>query len=199
LDFVPQGGVAQRCFYFIIECATIAVELRAKGDVAINAHRKWIRLLEDNADVAPNRARVPIFLLKVFTPELTVPFETEAANKVVHAVDAAQNSALAASGGTDKGSNGVFLNSHSGIADRLEVAVVERLQVNVDNRIIVAFRAVGAEWGVNRFDVLQAHDGISYFIVLKYRRRITWLPRFKINTMTTRTNEQAQAISIWFL
>ena len=109
LDFVPEGGAAQRLLDLLGLVALEAVEPQAESHVAIDAHGKGIGLLEDHADMAANRDGIDAGMVDVLAVEMDVPFEAETADQVVHAVQAAEHGALAAARGTDEGRDAVLL------------------------------------------------------------------------------------------
>src|SRR5262245_11203262 len=82
----------------------------------------------------------------VAAAEADLAVEAKAADEIVHAIDAAQDRALAAAGRPDEGGHGILLDDELGIAHGLEIAVVERAQLNVDDRTVaVAVAIAGVE------------------------------------------------------
>ena len=103
LDLVPQRGAAQRLLDLLGHVAAVAVQPQAEGHVAVDAHGERVGLLEHHADVAAHRDRVDGRVVDVLAAEVDVALEAEAADQVVHAVEAAQHRALAAAGRADEG------------------------------------------------------------------------------------------------
>ena len=58
LDLVPQRGLAQRRFDLVIDGALVAIEPQSERDVAKDAHRERIGLLEDHPDVTAHGDRI---------------------------------------------------------------------------------------------------------------------------------------------
>src|SRR5262249_34314700 len=126
------------------DVAFVAVQPQAESHVAIDAHGEGVGLLEDHADVPANGNRVDSLAVDVLAAIADVTLEAETADEVVHAVEAAHEVALAAAGGADQGGDGVPLDRELGIADGEELAVVDRLEMNVDHGLAIAGRvAVG--------------------------------------------------------
>src|SRR5262249_14363327 len=160
-----------------------------EGDVAEDAHGERVGLLENHANVAPDRDRVDGWVVDVLTAEVDVATEAEAPFQVVHAIDRAQHRALAAAGRPDKGVDRLARQSQPGVADRLEVAVEHLLDVDVDQGTVAIGRgAIGMFYLCHRF--------CSYFWAARRDRYCP--PRFNARTRRTRTSEAAQAISFWF-
>ncbi len=126
-DFLDAAGLV----------ALVAVEAQAEGDVVIDAGGEWVWLLEDHADEAPHGDGVDVGGVDVLAAIVHVAFEAEATNEIVHPVEAAQNSAFAAARGADEGRDRVLLYRDGCIADCLEVAVEEFLDVDVDSDVVL--------------------------------------------------------------
>src|SRR4029450_13874174 len=92
-------------------------------DVAVDAHREGIGLLEDHADVAAHRDRIDLGVVDVLATEVDLTLEAEAAHQVVHAVEAAERGALPAARRTDEGRDGPLVDLHLDVANRLELPV----------------------------------------------------------------------------
>src|SRR5262249_6207656 len=116
------------------------VEPQPEGDVPVDAHGERVGLLKDHADVAAHRHRIDARSVDVATAIVNVPVEPEAAHQVVHAVDAAQDRALAAAGRADERGDTVARNAQLRIADGEEVAVVDGTEVDVKDRLAVGRR-----------------------------------------------------------
>ena len=107
LHLVPESRPAKGLFDLLRLVALEAVEPQAEGDVAIDAHRERVRLLEDHADVAADRHRVNGRVVDVLAVEVHVPLEAETAHQVVHAVQTAEHRALAAARWANEGRDAV--------------------------------------------------------------------------------------------
>src|SRR5262245_58624498 len=110
LDLVPKRRLSQRLLDLLPDVAAITVQAQAEGDVAIDAHRKWVGLLKHHADVAAHGDGIHPRVVDVLTAEMHVALEAEAPHQVVHAVDAAQRSALPTPGGPDEGRDAALLD-----------------------------------------------------------------------------------------
>ena len=102
LDLVPQGCAAQRLLDALVHVALVAIEAQPESDVLVDADGERVGLLEDHADVAPDRDRIDRLGVDILAAELDVALEAESADQVVHAVEAAQHGALAAAGRADE-------------------------------------------------------------------------------------------------
>src|SRR5208283_3852687 len=80
----------------------VVVDPETKGDVVEYAGRKRIGLLKHHSDVTPHRHRIDSRIVNVFPPIFHVAVKAKATDEIVHAVQAAQYGALAASGRSDE-------------------------------------------------------------------------------------------------
>ena len=81
----------------------VAVQARAVGDVVEDGLGERIRLLEDHADAPAQRDHVDARAVDVLAVEEQLPAGAAAGDQVVHAVDGAQQRALAAAARADDG------------------------------------------------------------------------------------------------
>src|SRR5262249_12762276 len=120
--------------------------------------------------------------------------DAEAADQVVHAVDAAQHRALAAAGRPDERRHRVPRDRQVRVAHRLEFAVVQRPQADVHHGVVAVAQVAGGGRAVR--DLLVVHHSGTYFLAERagHSCAATWAS----STRNTRTSEAAHAISIWF-
>src|SRR5262249_20892921 len=103
--------------------------------VAVDAHREWVGLLEHHADVTAHRDRIDPRPVDVIAAEVHASLEAEAADQVVHAVEATQRGALAAPGRADERGDGAALDLDLDVADGLELAVEQLVDLAVDEHV----------------------------------------------------------------
>src|SRR5262245_33326393 len=103
LHLVPQGRPAQGLLNPFLVIALDAVELQSERHVLVDAHRERVGLLEDHADVAADRDGIDSRVVDVPAAEHDVAFEAETTDQVVHAIEAAEYRALAATGRANEG------------------------------------------------------------------------------------------------
>jgi hypothetical protein len=143
LHLVPQRRPAQRMLHALADTALEAVEAQPKRDIVKDAHRERIGLLEHHADVAPHDDGVDVLAVDVLAEEIDVAFQLEPLDQVVHAVETAQNGALAAAGRTDEAGDLALLDRHVAVADGKEVSIQDLLHLTVDGE----FGAIGRRNG----------------------------------------------------
>lgn len=106
------------------------VDTRAVGDVLINRLRKRVRLLEHHADAGTQFHDVDLLIVDIVGIERDLAGDPATVDRVVHAVQGAQESGFTATGRADKCSHRVFAD--------IEVHVVKRALFAVINRNILA-------------------------------------------------------------
>src|SRR5271157_3719638 len=123
-------------FNSFVDVALEAVEFQAEGYIFENAHRKGVRLLEDHSNMSSHDDRIDAFCVDVLAVKIHLPLEPEAPDEIVHAVEAAEHSALAAAGRSDETRDLALLDRNVAIPDRKKLAVEDfvRLAVNYDVR-----------------------------------------------------------------
>ena len=133
LGLVPDGGVAERGLDDLVEldAAADAVGARTVGDVVVDGHRERVRLLEYHADAAAQQVDVTVFV-DVLTVELDVACDAAALYEVVHAVERAQQGALAAAGRADERGDLVGLDVQVDVVQGVEITVMQIHIVNFD-------------------------------------------------------------------
>src|SRR5262249_18517580 len=122
LDLVPKCRPLQRLLDFGGDVSTVAVEPQTEGDVTVDAHREWVRLLEHHADVATYGDGIHARMVDVLTAEVDVTPEAKAAHEVVHAVQTAQCCALPAPRRADEGRDRSSVDLDGDVAHGLEPA-----------------------------------------------------------------------------
>ena len=121
----------QGVLHAVAQVALVAIEAQAERDVVENAHRERVGLLEHHADVTAHHHRVDALAVDILAEEVHMALETEALDQVVHAVEAAQHGALAATGRADEAGDLVLLDRHMAVAHGQEVAVENLVQLAV--------------------------------------------------------------------
>src|SRR5271157_4593185 len=101
LDLVPERRAAQRSLDQVIHVAAVAVDPCSPGNIIVDALGERIGLLENHADAPSQRDRVGARGRDQFTVKPDLPFHPRTGDQVVHAVEAAQERTLAATGGPD--------------------------------------------------------------------------------------------------
>src|SRR5262249_6335514 len=159
-------------------------------DIVEDAHLKRVRLLEDHPDVPAQHDRVDVAVINVLPVEVHMAFEPEAANEGGHPVEAAQHRALAATRRADETSDLALLDRHVAVAHGQELAVIDLLELAVDDHVPVALRGVsvaGRRFLDHRRSSCHAHAR---------RRPRSRLAMLMNNTIITRTSEAAPASPI---
>ena len=126
LHLVPQRGLAQRALADLFEVprAHPALKLQASHDIVEDGHhRERIRLLKDHADHAPHAHGVHLRRVDVLIVQQHTPMGPRAADDFVHAVETADQRALAAARRADDGSDMSRGDGQRYVFDRLSVAV----------------------------------------------------------------------------
>ena len=117
LDLVPERGVPERALDALVEALLHAEDARAERDVVVDRLGERVRLLEDHADAAANLDRVDVRAVEVAVVVEHLAFDAGAGDEVVHAVEAADERALAAARRPDERRHEVLLDVE---ADTLE-------------------------------------------------------------------------------
>ena len=97
----------------------------AIGDVVVNGHREWHRLLEDHADLAAQFVERIVRVNDVFAIQHHRSDSPLFGVKAVDAVEYTQQRRLAAARGPDQRSDLVFRHVQRKLFDGFEVSVVE--------------------------------------------------------------------------
>ena len=92
LDLIPQGPPLQGLFnaavYFGLR--KFLVETDSEGDVLVDRHRKWRRLLEHHSDPGPQQVQIQPGIENVLAFEQYLTFGTLTGIQIVHAVENAK-------------------------------------------------------------------------------------------------------------
>src|SRR6266571_2223940 len=129
--------------------------LEAPSDVVVDRLRERVRALEDHADVAPHGDRVDVLPRDVLAVVADRPGQSEARDEIVHAVEAADERALAASGRADDGGDEVLVDVHRHLFDRRLPAVQSIEAVDIEDPLEPLAWRQGLAFG------LDAHCGLD--------------------------------------
>ena len=127
LDLVPQGRAPQSVLDAGVEVGfgQLLVETHAEGDVLVDGHGEWRRLLEHHADLGAEQIDVLVRAQDVLAVEQHLAFRPLIGIKVVHAVEDAQQRGLAAAGRADEGRHLVLVEVDVVVGERAVLAVIE--------------------------------------------------------------------------
>src|SRR5690606_22867278 len=100
-------------------------ETRPEGDVLIDRLGERVGLLEDHADAAPDLDRVDTLGVEAHAVVSYLPADPHGLDQVVHAVDRAQQGALAGARRADERRDLVTRHGERDVVERLEAAVPE--------------------------------------------------------------------------
>src|SRR5262249_24548862 len=146
--------------------------------------------------------RVDGLVVDVPAAEADLALEAKAANQIVHAIDAAQHGALTAAGRADEGCDGVLLDAQVSVAHRFEVAVVQRVQLDIDDSRMSIARAV--DLCGRGLHAVHGNSSIIELICVPFvdqalcdRAVQICAAMLAISTRKTSTSDADQAISIW--
>jgi len=129
LHFVPEPGPLQRAFNDAVEFALgfrQSVDARPIGHVVVDRFRERIGLLEHHAHALAQRHGIDRLVIDVDALDLDHALHARAFDRVVHAVDAAQEGGLAAPGGADERGHRPVRDIDRDRFQRLLVAVEHR-------------------------------------------------------------------------
>src|SRR6266480_5558905 len=104
LHLIPEPGARQAGAHDVIElraAACQAMDARTVGDVVVDRFRERVRLLEHHADTRTQLRRVLALIVDVAAVEPDRAGDTRARDRIVHAIEAAQECRLAAPGRAD--------------------------------------------------------------------------------------------------
>ena len=103
LYFIPDGCSAQRLLNDIIKLGFImnAVGSRPIGNIVIDAHRKWIRLLEYHSHPFSQQVYIYIFI-DIHTVQSDLPGDLTSFYQIIHTIQGFQQSGFSASGRSDE-------------------------------------------------------------------------------------------------
>ena len=104
LHLIPQSGARQAGAHDVIElraAARQAMDARTVSDVVVDRFRERVRFLEHHADTGAQLRRVLALIVDVAAVELDRAGDARSGNRIVHAIEAAQEGRLAAPGRAD--------------------------------------------------------------------------------------------------
>src|SRR5207248_9522939 len=108
----PQRGLRERARDATVEIVLDAEDLETPGDVVVDRLRERVRPLKDHADVPAHGDGVDVRPRDVLPVVANRPALAETGDEVVHAVEAADERALAAAGRTDDRRDEVAVHLH---------------------------------------------------------------------------------------
>ncbi len=141
LDLVPQRRAAQRLLDALIQPRAHAEVARRPGDVVVDRLRERIRLLEDHPDAPPHLDAVGLRPVEVVAVVEHLAGQGEPGDRVVHAVEAAQEGRLAAPGGTDDRRDQVAVDRQRHARHRRLVAVGDRDVAGIEHDLAARRRS----------------------------------------------------------
>src|SRR5205807_7881392 len=110
--FVPERRLRERLLDALLEAVLHSEHLETPRDVVEDRLREWVRPLEDHPDHAAHGDRIDVIRRYVVTVVADRPGLTEAGDEIVHAVEAPDVRALAATGRTDDRRDEVLVDLH---------------------------------------------------------------------------------------
>src|SRR5204863_4696130 len=123
LRLVPERGLRERALDPLVQVVLHPEHAEAPGDVVVDRLRERVRPLEDHADMAAHRDRVDAGPADVLAVILDRAGLREAGNQVVHAVETADERALAAAGRADDRRDEVLVDVERDVLQRRPAAV----------------------------------------------------------------------------
>ncbi len=102
LDLVPERGARECPLDALVQALLHPQHARPPGDVVVDGLRERIRTLEDHADPPAHLDRIDAVTVYVRAPIEHLPSTLCSGHQIVHAVQAADEGALSATGRTDK-------------------------------------------------------------------------------------------------
>src|SRR5215218_6050566 len=136
LDLVPQGGSTQRLLHELIHAWRLHPDDPGpEGDVVVDRLGERVRLLKDHADAPPDLDRVDVVAVQVLAVVVELALDLGPRDQVVHAVQAADEGALAAARGADEGGDLVAADLQGDPAQGEEAAVVNMDVVEPEHRL----------------------------------------------------------------
>jgi len=120
---IPKGRGAETLFNKGIDACGLAEKAKPERHVLKDGLREWVRFLEDHADAAAkiNHVRCAGVYRRALEGDLSL--HPESGHKVVHAVDGAEQRALAAARGTDQRRDLIPWNGEAHLAHSTEGAI----------------------------------------------------------------------------
>ena len=131
--FVPEGGLPEGTLHCLVHVALITVYLEPEGHVVVDGLGERVRTLEHHADAGANLCGVNRIGVEVGFLEEDFAFDSGARDEIVHAVEAAQQSALSTAGRPDESRNRVSVDGHVYVSESAEGLVVEAEVIDLEN------------------------------------------------------------------
>ena len=101
------------------------------GDVVVDTHRKWIRLLKDHAHSFAENVRIH-FAVNVFAVQADVARDFATFHEIVHAIQGFEQRAFSAAGRPDKCHDFILLNVQTDVFKCMKVSIVKVHALNGD-------------------------------------------------------------------
>ena len=114
---IPERRLSQRPLDAVLQVVLHPENSQAPGDVVEDRLRERVRPLEDHPDRPPHRDGIDIFRRNVLPVVADRPRLTERRDEVVHPVQATDERALPAAGGTDDGCDEVLVDLHRDVLE----------------------------------------------------------------------------------
>ena len=128
LHLFPQARLADTLFHNLVElglAARHAMNARAIGDVLVDRLGEGIGLLEHHADAGAELHHIDLGVIDVLVVDHDLAGDTAGGDRVVHAVDGAQEGGLAAARRPDEGRDCAVRNVDRQVLDGVLVAVMD--------------------------------------------------------------------------
>ena len=98
---------------------------RTIGNIVINAHRKWIWLLEYHTDTFTQNCCIHTICVNIFIVQFYLSCDAHTVYQIVHAVDGLQKSRLSATGWSDKSRHTIFPDVHVNIFQGMIFTIIQ--------------------------------------------------------------------------
>ena len=127
LHFLPQGGTAQGTLGGLVQGTAVidALQAQAVDHVLVDGLGEGVGALEHHAHLTAKGGDIHALVIDVVAVQLDLPLDAADLHQIVHPVDAAQQSGLAATGRADEGGDLTLGDLHVDVEQRLLVAVVQ--------------------------------------------------------------------------
>src|SRR5829696_50956 len=156
LYLVPERAAAQRVLHDLVHVALRAKDAGAEGDVVVDRLGERVGLLKDHPDALAHLNRVDRVVVEVLPVVDDLARDLRGGDEVVHPVQAADQGALAATGGPDERRDLVLVDREVDLADGRNSPVGDADVVElVDGIAAAGFGALALGLGL---DHGSAHD-----------------------------------------
>ena len=143
LDLVPQRRLAQGALDALVEIVLEAEHARPEGDVVADRLRKRVGLLEHHPDAPAHLDRIDPGRVEVGAVVEHRALDRGARDEVVHAVERAQDRALAAAGGADEGRDLALAHLERDVPHGRDAVVADRQPAHVEDHALAGPRTSG--------------------------------------------------------